>query len=297
MPFVASRQGRSWLAVALLAAGLAVVVSSGGAQAAPKEIAIEQFAFAPAAVTVAAGDTVQWTNNDTAPHTVTITSGPTKFSSPTLQKGDTFSFTFDEPGTYSYYCAIHPDMKAAVTVSPGPATVPTESPPAGHAMPPPSVPTAPVEPVPAPPTTAPAPTAAPAPAPAVDVPSAPDGTECEGDAVAGAMLEPFVVHLNKAHLEQPPGQQAADLLDLDQYVKTHTVLVEQMYMPAVAVAMAAPKGVAPFVTHVNEAHLEESPGQQAGDLLDVEQYVKTHTVLVGDMAAPTTKSATGTPGC
>ena len=53
---------------------------------------------------------------DTAPHTVTVTSGPVKFDSGTLQKGESFSYTFKETGTYEYYCAVHPDMTASVKV-------------------------------------------------------------------------------------------------------------------------------------------------------------------------------------
>ena len=55
--------------------------------------------------------------------------------------------------------------------------------------------------------------------------------------------------------------------------------------------------LAPFVTHFDHAHLEESPAQQAGDLLNVNQYVKTHTVLIEDMTAPATGTLTGTYGC
>ncbi len=232
--FVASRKGRSWLAVAVLVAGLALSNWPHEAGAAVKEIAIEQNTFSPAALTVTAGDTVQWTNKDTAPHTVTISSGPAKFSSPTLQKGDTFTFTFEKPGTYSYFCAVHPDMKAAVTVLPAAATVATEPPPAGGAMPAPSPSPhmTPGHPAPAPPTS---PAPAPAPAPPGEAPSAPGAARCGGDAVAG-VLEPFVAHLKKAHLEESPGQQAADLLDVDQYVKTHTVLVGDMVAPTTSSA-------------------------------------------------------------
>ena len=75
------------------------------------------YKFSPAALTIRSGSKVTWTNMDTAPHTVTIDSGPVKFSSPTLQKGDSFTYTFTTPGTYSYYCAVHPDMTAKVIVT------------------------------------------------------------------------------------------------------------------------------------------------------------------------------------
>src|SRR3954454_21345803 len=80
-------------------------------------VKIVNYAFAPASLSVAVGTTVTWTNYDTAPHTVTVSSGPVKFSSPSLNKGDTFSYTFKTVGTYSYYCAVHPNMLATVVVT------------------------------------------------------------------------------------------------------------------------------------------------------------------------------------
>ena len=89
-------------------------------------VTISDFEFTPASVTVNEGDTVTWTNMDEAPHTVTVSSGPVKFASPTLQKGQSFTYTFKKAGTYSYYCAVHPDMKATVKVT-GSSTSPTPS--------------------------------------------------------------------------------------------------------------------------------------------------------------------------
>jgi hypothetical protein len=54
-------------------------------------------------------------NNGQAPHTATDTGGA--FDSGTLQPGESYSYTFNEAGTYAYYCRIHPDMTGAVTVS------------------------------------------------------------------------------------------------------------------------------------------------------------------------------------
>src|SRR5581483_4882133 len=51
-----------------------------------------------------------------APHTVTTTKAPVAFDSGVFQNGKSFSYTFTKPGTYEYYCAVHPDMKAVVTV-------------------------------------------------------------------------------------------------------------------------------------------------------------------------------------
>ncbi|NMH93256.1 cupredoxin family copper-binding protein [Pseudonocardia bannensis] len=76
-------------------------------------VSIANFAFAPAAITVKAGTTVTWTNNDSAPHDVR--GGP--LQSPTLNKGGTFSHTFATPGTFRYICSIHPSMTGTVTVT------------------------------------------------------------------------------------------------------------------------------------------------------------------------------------
>jgi plastocyanin len=71
--------------------------------------------FTPAELRVSVGDTVIWTHSDRAPHTVTgrEAAGP---ESQTLQPGSTFSYRFDEPGTYEYYCALHPSMSGSIIV-------------------------------------------------------------------------------------------------------------------------------------------------------------------------------------
>jgi plastocyanin len=80
-------------------------------------VSIADMAFSPATLTVKAGTTVTWTNQDGVGHTVTSTDGPdtdaaatSLFDSGTLTQGDTFSYTFDEPGTYYYVCTIHATM-------------------------------------------------------------------------------------------------------------------------------------------------------------------------------------------
>jgi len=78
-------------------------------------IDIKNFAFAPSSVTVAAGTKVIWVNDDSASHTVTSTSGNTLNSS-LLSKGQSYAVTLDAPGTYNYYCKIHPMMKGTIIV-------------------------------------------------------------------------------------------------------------------------------------------------------------------------------------
>lgn len=73
---------------------------------------IENFAFNPATITVQKGTTVTWTQMDSAPHTVTGNG----FDSANLNKGQTFSWTFNETGTFSYKCSYHPAMSGEVIV-------------------------------------------------------------------------------------------------------------------------------------------------------------------------------------
>jgi plastocyanin len=82
--------------------------------AAGPQVHIDNFQFSPATLTVPKGTTVTWTNQDDMVHTVT--SAAQTFSSASLETDDTFSFTFTTPGTYSYFCKLHPRMTATVIV-------------------------------------------------------------------------------------------------------------------------------------------------------------------------------------
>jgi plastocyanin len=85
-------------------------------------VTIQNFAFSPPSVTVPKRTTVTWTNQDPAPHTIvndatsTIALGKL-FSSNSLGTGQTFSFTFNDPGIYAYHCGIHTSMHGTVTVT------------------------------------------------------------------------------------------------------------------------------------------------------------------------------------
>jgi len=97
----------------------------------------------------------------------------------------------------------------------------------------------------------------------------------------------LIQHIDAAHLRESPGQQVQDLTNLNQYVLTHTTLVANMLTPLLSGATsAADSTLGQFIAHVNSAHLGESPGQQVNDLLNLDQYVLTHTVLVKNMLAP-----------
>lgn len=75
-------------------------------------ISIEGFAFNPQSVTIKAGTTVTWTNNDAAGHDVKSDD----FASPIMAKGETFSFKYETAGTYEYICGVHPSMKGTIIV-------------------------------------------------------------------------------------------------------------------------------------------------------------------------------------
>lgn len=79
-------------------------------------ISIESFAFNKQTMTIALGTKVRWTNKDAVTHTVTSDNG--KFSSPNIEPGKTFDFSFNEIGTFSYHCTPHPTMIGTITVKP-----------------------------------------------------------------------------------------------------------------------------------------------------------------------------------
>jgi plastocyanin len=94
----------------------APAVTGSGAPVATDSVAILNFAFSPATVTVAVGSTVTWTNSDEEPHTVVAPGTPLKSSG--LGTGAKYSYTFTKPGSYPYFCSIHPFMRGTVVVTP-----------------------------------------------------------------------------------------------------------------------------------------------------------------------------------
>jgi plastocyanin len=86
------------------------------AAVAPDQVIIDNFTFSPATVTVAVGTRVTWVNHDDVPHTVTSSVKPRLLASAALDTDDSFSFVFTAPGTYDYFCAVHPHMTARVIV-------------------------------------------------------------------------------------------------------------------------------------------------------------------------------------
>jgi plastocyanin len=96
----------------LTAAGAAAVTAA----ASPATVDIDNFTFTPAALTVTAGTTVTWKNEDDSPHRIGDKNGT--FKSAALDTDDSYSHTFVAPGEYPYICTIHPYMVGKIIVKP-----------------------------------------------------------------------------------------------------------------------------------------------------------------------------------
>lgn len=91
-------------------------VATAGASAGSATVTIDNFTFGPKILTVKAGTTVTWINRDDIPHTI-LDKNRKVFRSKVLDTEGTFSFTFMQPGTYDYFCGLHPHMTARVIVT------------------------------------------------------------------------------------------------------------------------------------------------------------------------------------
>src|SRR3989344_6112658 len=78
------------------------------------DVEIKNFAFSPSSLTIKKGDSIRWTNRDSVDHTAT--SDNNAFDSPLLSDDESFTFTFNNAGEFSYYCKPHPYMKAKIIV-------------------------------------------------------------------------------------------------------------------------------------------------------------------------------------
>jgi plastocyanin len=116
---------RSLLAAAALQLALlaAPTLSAGVLQPAETVVKIDNFVFAPQRLSVKPGTTVTWENQDDIPHTIVSTAK--LFRSKVLDTHDFFSFTFATPGTYEYFCSLHPHMTGTIVVeTPSGSSVP-----------------------------------------------------------------------------------------------------------------------------------------------------------------------------
>ncbi|SRR5579883_1593208 len=84
--------------------------------AAVHQVIIDNFTFSPPTLTVPAGATVTWINRDDVPHTATSTAKPKQFDSGALDTDERYTHVFKEPGTYPYFCAVHPKMTGQIVV-------------------------------------------------------------------------------------------------------------------------------------------------------------------------------------
>src|SRR3984885_12701193 len=102
---------------AATATALAAVVLPGWADTAPQTItiSIDNFTFTPQTMTVKTGTTVTWTNKDDIPHGIAATNNAFTRSK-ALDTDDSFSFTFTTPGTFQYFCYVHPHMTGTIVV-------------------------------------------------------------------------------------------------------------------------------------------------------------------------------------
>jgi plastocyanin len=116
----------SCLCLALVGAGCGGDDDDGGggtteeqpapaAEGGAAEVSMKDIQFTPEEVTVKAGDTVSWVNDDGVGHDVT--GDDFKSGEPgAMQTGDTFEHTFEDPGTFDYVCTVHPGMEGSVKV-------------------------------------------------------------------------------------------------------------------------------------------------------------------------------------
>lgn len=116
---------KKWITLLLVLVGLVFILWGCGSSKESKEskepdkdkpdkntVLIRDFKFEPATITLQKGETVTWINEDRAAHTAT----GNQFDRGKIIKGESFTYTFNEPGTYDYICTYHPDMKGQVLV-------------------------------------------------------------------------------------------------------------------------------------------------------------------------------------
>jgi plastocyanin len=87
---------------------------ANGQSAQATEIKVDNFTFSPETLTIPPNSTVTWTNKDDVPHVIASTDG--LFRSKGLDTDDHYSFKFNKPGTYNYFCALHPKMTGKIVV-------------------------------------------------------------------------------------------------------------------------------------------------------------------------------------
>jgi len=85
-------------------------------QTAEQQVTIDNFSFDPQILTISPGTKVTWLNRDDVPHTATSSDSPATFNSKAIDTDEKFSYVFTQPGTYPYFCAVHPKMTGKIVV-------------------------------------------------------------------------------------------------------------------------------------------------------------------------------------
>lgn len=99
---------------ATVALGAALLAITRAPAAGPVAVDIKEFKYLPGTLSVARGSAITWTNHDEEAHTVTSSAGA--FASAGLSRDEKFTQKFPAAGTYAYFCALHPQMRATVVV-------------------------------------------------------------------------------------------------------------------------------------------------------------------------------------
>jgi len=104
---------RSLMSWAIAGVAASFLLAATPARAEDAAVKIGNFTFGPQEMKVKSGTTVTWTNEDDIPHTVVSVNN---FRSKALDSDDKYSFTFTTPGTYKYFCSLHPHMTGTIVV-------------------------------------------------------------------------------------------------------------------------------------------------------------------------------------
>lgn len=284
----------------------ATAVGAPARSAGAMTVPIHLNAYTPSALTVTVGQAVTWLNQDDVPHTVTTTSAPVKFDSGVFAKGKSFSYTFTAPGVYKYYCAVHPNMTGAITVTDkaARAVVPAKVTPPKKAAPPQGETDHKGQGDNAAPDKAQGDNAMPSmnggdnsmPGTAhgdnsssSTAPGTGDNSSQAGPAHAApaavdpvsSFMDPFMQHMQAAHFSRGVGGQVQDISELDTWAKNHEALFRRMLdFEAGSGSIAGTTQIGRvFLQHMDAAHWNRSPLGQVSDISNFDSWNKSHLAM------------------
>jgi amicyanin len=287
--------------------GLSLTLTSAEATTAAAKMDIKSNTFTKPELTIKLGESVTWTNLDDVPHNVVTTRAPVEIDSGIFKKGESFTYEFTVPGTYNYYCAVHPEMVGKVVVLdkdgaavPDEPAAPSESPlssvfgplfPKTSALQPGTV--NPDDD----PTTEHAPgsthgdnSSEETAAGTSDNGAAPSSVypyQPAADPVSGA-VDPLIKHLEAAHFTRGAGAQVQDIAEFDSWAKSHQVLARQMteYFQGKDSVYGSDPNLGKFAKHMDNAHYNTSPMGQASAIANFDSWNRSHLALIRAMADP-----------